>query len=246
MTSNEMISWLLQFQGQKLWDKLYYKFNLKGFPMGETGTTMGGWYNKKIKNIEDFKGIKMRVPGLGGEVFSRLGATVLNMPGNEVVNALKLGVIDAAEWAGAWPDMAMGFHKVAKYYYGPGIHEPSTLNEFIINFGVWNSLTHEFKEIIKNACYANYLEGVSESFSKNAIALRKLKKNKNIQIANFPKEVVKEMLKLSNYIIADNTKNSQDYENIFKSWSETIKLFNSYNNFSEKKYLDYRTTFLQL
>ncbi len=240
MTAREIFSWLIHFDGQELWDNLYSSFNLKGLPMGETGTTMGGWYNKEINKITDFSGIKMRIPGLGAEVASRLGVTALNVPGNEVINSLKLGIIDAAEWAGPWPDRAMGFHKVAKYYYGPGIHEPSTLNEFIINKNIWESLPLNLQEIIKNACYSNYIEGLSESFSNNARTLKLLKNESNIKIRNFSNKIVKEMLKVSYDVVKENTKINSDYRTIFNSWRSTIQLFNDYHNYSEKKYLDYR------
>ena len=243
MTARELFSWLTQFKGQELWDNLYSSFNLKGFPMGETGTTMGGWFNKEINEIKDFKGIKMRIPGLGGEVINRLGGTAINIPGNEVINSLKLGIIDAAEWAGPWPDIAMGFHKVTKYYYGPGVHEPSTLNEFIINKKTWDKLSLRLKIIIQNACYANYIEGLSESFSNNARSLEILINKKDIIIRNYPEEVIYKMLKLSYEIVKEKTKEEKEYAEIYESWINAIKLFSKYHNYSENKYLNYRKNF---
>ncbi len=243
MTSKELFVWLNQGQGQKLWDELYDTFDLKGFPAGDTGTTMGGWFNKEVHSSEDFKGLKMRMPGLGAEVINRMGAISVNLFGGEVVNSLKLGVIDAAEWAGPWPDMMMGFHKVAKYYYGPGIHEPSTLNEFMINKKLWNNLPSVYKEIIKNASYANYAETLSEYFYKNAITLKILKDKHNIKIGHYSAEIVEMFFYHSNKIIKENSKNNFIYKKIYDDWKETISLFNNYHKYSDTEYLKHRLSF---
>ncbi len=240
MTAKEKFIWLQQSNGQFLWDQLYSLYNLKGLPAGNTGTTMGGWFNKEINDIKDFKGIKMRIPGMGGEIINRMGGVAVNIPGSEIITSLKLGVLDAAEWAGPWPDMIMGFHKVAKFYYGPGIHEPGTLNEFVINKGIWDSLSLENKSIITNACYANYLEGLSEYFYKNAKASRVLKEKHNIKIKNFPKKVIKKMLSLSNEIVLENANKDPQYKKIYDSWYDAKKLFNEYHAYSDHEYLNLR------
>ena len=240
MTSKEIFVWLSQGGGQKLWDELYGKFNLKSFPAGDTGTTMGGWFNKKIKNIEDFKGLKMRMPGLGAEVINRMGAVSVNMSGGEVINSLKLGILDAAEWAGPWPDMIMGFHKVAKYYYGPGIHEPSTLCEFMLNKKIWNNLPEAYKEIIKNASYSNYIEVISEYFYKNANTLKVLKNDHNIEIEQYSYEIIESFFKYSREIIEENIKYDIIYKKIYDNWKEAIKIFNEYHKYSDNEYLKLR------
>ncbi|MBF95735.1 MAG: Monocarboxylate 2-oxoacid-binding periplasmic protein [Alphaproteobacteria bacterium MarineAlpha9_Bin4] len=243
MTSKEIFVWLTEGKGQNLWDELYKKFNLKGFPAGDTGTTMGGWFNKKINSVQDFKGLKMRMPGLGAEVINRMGAISVNLSGGEVINSLKLGVLDAAEWAGPWPDMTMGFHKVAKYYYGPGIHEPSTLCEFMINNELWNSFPLEYKEIIKNASYANYIEVVSEYFYKNAKTLAILRNKYGIKIAQYTSEIIEEFFKHSKAIVKENAENDLIYKKIYEDWRKNISIFNSYHKFSDNEYLKLRLKF---
>ena len=240
MTSKELFVWLNQGEGQKLWDELYETFNLKGFPAGDTGTTMGGWFNKEIFDPDDFKGLKMRMPGLGAEVINRMGAVSVNLSGGEVINSLKLGVLDAAEWAGPWPDMTMGFHKVAKYYYGPGIHEPSTVCEFMINKDLWDSFPLEYKEIIKNASYSNYIEVLSEYFYKNSKTLNILKNKHNIKIGHYSPEIIDKFFYYSNEIIEENIKNDLVYKKIYDDWKSTIKLFNEYHKYSDNEYLKYR------
>lgn len=240
MTALEKFIWLSQGEGQHLWDELYSKYNLKGLPMGNTGTTMGGWFKKKINSINDFTGLKMRIPGLGGEVINRMGGIATNISGSEVINALKLGVIDAAEWAGPWPDMSMGFHKVAKYYYGPGVHEPGTLNEFMFNKDVWENLPILYKKIITNASYASYLEGISEVFYNNAKSLILLKEKYNIQVNNYPKKIIKKMLEISRNIVEEKSRDNIEYKKIYDSWHQHLNLFNSFHKVSEQEYLKYR------
>ncbi len=240
MTSKEMFVWLNQGNGQKLWDELYGKYNLKAFPAGDTGTTMGGWFKKKIDTLDDFNGLKMRIPGLGGELINRIGGVSVNLSGGEVISSLKLGVLDAAEWAGPWPDMIMGFHKVAKYYYGPGIHEPNTVCEFMINKNLWENLPNEYQLIIKNASYASYIEVLSEYFFNNAKALKILQNQHKIEINHYPNEVIKKLFDLSKNIIEDNIKNDPIYNDIYKDWAQTINLFNEYHKFSDIKYMSLR------
>ena len=243
MTSKEIFVWLSQGNGQNLWNELYDNFNLISFPAGDTGTTMGGWFNKEIKSPDDFKGLKMRMPGLGAEVINRMGAISVNLSGGEVINSLRLGALDAAEWAGPWPDMTMGFHKVAKFYYGPGIHEPSTLNEFMINKKIWRQLPSEYKEIIKNASYANYIEVLSEYFYKNAIALPILKNKYNIKIQQYSPEIVETFFFHSNSIVKENIKNSKIYKKIYDDWRQTIAIFNEYHRYSDNEYLKIRLNY---
>ena len=182
----------------------------------------------------------MRMPGLGAEVINRMGAVAVNLSGGEVINSLRLGVLDAAEWAGPWPDMTMGFHKVAKFYYGPGIHEPSTLCEFMINKELWNQLPTEYKEIIKNASYANYIEVVSEYFYKNALTLPILRDKYNIKIDQYPKEIVETFFYFSKSIVEENAKSNPIYKKIYEDWINTISIFNEYHKFSDNEYLKLR------
>ncbi|MXX22220.1 MAG: TRAP transporter substrate-binding protein, partial [Rhodospirillales bacterium] len=120
LVAQEHNAWVYHGGGQELWDELYAEFGLKAFLAGNSGTQMGGWFQKEINSIEDFQGLKMRIPGLGAEVINRLGATAVNLPGGEIMPALQSGVIDATKWGGPWNDLAFGFYKITKNYSGPG------------------------------------------------------------------------------------------------------------------------------
>ena len=133
LNAQEMNGWLHYGGGLELWREVYAPFNLLPFAGGSTGVQMAGWFNREINSLDDFKGLKMRIPGLGGEVFTRAGGTSVSMPGGEIFTSLQTGVIDAAEWVAPYNDLAFGFHNVVKYYYYPGWHEPGAMLEFIVN-----------------------------------------------------------------------------------------------------------------
>ncbi|MDN3719971.1 hypothetical protein QW131_14160 [Roseibium salinum] len=140
--------------GQSLWDELYAPFGLKPVMAGNTGVQMGGWFRKEVNSLADLKGLKIRMPGLGGEVMRRLGATPVGLPPGELFQALQSGVLDATEFLGPWSDRAMGFHKVAKSYYTPGFHEPNGTGEAIFNRVALDGLPEELRIIVLEACRA--------------------------------------------------------------------------------------------
>ena len=148
----ELNGWLYYGGGLDLWRELYAPFNLIPIPCGNTGVQMGGWFNKQINTVDDLKGLKMRIPGLGGEVLRRAGGTPITLPGAEIFTSLQTGAIDATEWVGAYNDVSFGLHKAAKYYYYPGWHEPGTTLEALLNKKAFESLPADLQSIVKNAC----------------------------------------------------------------------------------------------
>ncbi len=149
-----MNAWLYHGGGQKLWEEVYAPFNLVPMPMGNTGVQMTGWFRKPIEKVEDFRGLKMRIPGLAGKVYASLGVDVKLLPGGEIFPALERGVIDAAEFVGPYQDRRLGLHKAAKYYYTTGWHETSTVTELIVNKRAWDSLPDDLKESVRAAAAA--------------------------------------------------------------------------------------------
>ena len=145
LTAQEQNGWLYFGGGKQLWDELYDPFGLIAFPAGNTGCQMGGWFNRELKSIKDIKGLKMRMPGLGGEVFSKLGGSAQVIPPQDLFTSMQSGLIDALEWVGPWNDISLGFHKVSKYYYGPAFHEAGPTLEFMVNKQEYNSLTDDLK-----------------------------------------------------------------------------------------------------
>ena len=137
LTNMELNGWIYYGGGLDLYRELYQPFNLVPFPTGNTGVQMGGWFNKEINSIDDLKGLKMRIPGMGGEVLRRAGGTPVVLAGAEVFTALQTGAIDATEWVGPYNDSSYGLHKAAKYYYYPGWHEPGPGLETIVHKDAW-------------------------------------------------------------------------------------------------------------
>ena len=218
VTAQEHNAWINYAGGQKLWDKLYSDFGLKPFMGGNSGTQMGGWFLKEINSIEDFKGLKMRIPGLAAEVLNRMGGTAVALPGGEIMPSLQSGAIDATEWVGPWNDLAFGFYKITKFYYGPGFHEPSSCLECSINLDAYNSLDNDLKSIIKTACEAENNRMISEFTAANIEAQKKLVEQHNVLIRNFPQDVFNLMLKLSKEVVSETASEGKINKEIYNSW----------------------------
>ncbi len=191
MTNNETVAWLRFGGGQALWDEIYAQFGLKGFHAGSTSVQMAGWFNREIKSVDDVKGLKMRIPGLGGEALRKLGATIVNLPVGEIFGALQSGAIDATEWVGPWQDLAAGFYKVTKYYYWPGMHEPATINEITVNKAKFDALPKDIQQIFAWGCGDEHLQATAENDANNAGALETLIRQHNVQLKKLPDDFIK-------------------------------------------------------
>ena len=203
LTAGELAGWVYHGGGQELWDRLAAGFNIKPFQVGNTGAQMGGWFNKEINGIEDFKGLKIRMPGLGGEVLSRIGATPVSLPGAKIFPALHSGAIDATEWAGPWNDLALGFYKVAKYYYYPGFHEPGTALSVGINLKVWESLSADHQAIFSKATAAENAVSRAEFNAQNATALNTLRRKHHVDLRRFTDDVLKALGFAAGAVVGD-------------------------------------------
>lgn len=189
MNAQQMNAWLYSGGGLKLWEKLYADVGLVPFPGGNTGVQMGGWFNREINTIEDFKGLKMRIPGVGSKVLKKAGGAPVLLPGGELYTGLERGVIDATEWIGPYHDYKMGFYQIAKYYYTPGWHEAGTTLEFFINKPKFDALEPDLQAILRTAAARVNVWMLSEFEAKNTIYLEKLIEAK-VDIRKFPDEVL--------------------------------------------------------
>jgi TRAP-type mannitol/chloroaromatic compound transport system substrate-binding protein len=201
MTVLEMNGWLYHGGGLELYRELYESFNLVPFPAGNTGVQMGGWFNKEINSLADLQGLKMRIPGLGGEVLKRAGGTPVNLPGAEIFTALQTGSIDATEWVGPYNDVAFGLHKAARYYYYPGWQEPGPVLECILNRDAWRSLPEDLKSIISIACSAVNDQMTAEFTAFNARSLQQLENEAGVEIRPFPADVLRELRAITDELI---------------------------------------------
>jgi TRAP-type mannitol/chloroaromatic compound transport system substrate-binding protein len=218
LTATEIDSWIYHGGGQELWDDLSKGFNIKAMPVGNTGVQMGGWFNKEINSLDDFKGLTMRMPGLGGEVLRKIGATAVALPGGEIFPALQSGAIDATEWVGPWNDLAFGFYRIAKFYYWPGFHEPGTSLSTGINLDVWNDLTPAQRAIITAAAQAENTYMLAEFNAQNGAALNTLVKEHNVQLKQFPEDVMKAIGKASGEVLAELAAADETVKKIYDSF----------------------------
>jgi len=167
---------------------------------------MAGWFNKEINSLSDLKGLKMRIPGLGGDVLKRAGGTPVNIPGGEIYSSLKSGAIDATEWIGPYNDLAFGFYKAAKYYYTPGWHEPGTAMECMINEKAFNELPADLQSIVRNAIKVANADMLAEYTARNQQALHTLLTKHNVQLRHFPDSVLKELKTISAQVVEEQAK----------------------------------------
>jgi TRAP-type mannitol/chloroaromatic compound transport system substrate-binding protein len=203
LNANEQNSWIQFGGGQELADKVYGELGCKFFASGNTGVQAGGWFNKEINSLEDYKGLKMRIPGLGGEVVKAAGGNVVNLPGGEIPPALASGTIDATEWVGPYNDLAFGLYKSAKFYYYPGWHEPGTVLDNFISLTAWETLSDDLKAIIQTAnAYANAYV-LNEFNANNNQSLDTLVNKHGVVLKKFPDEVLSGLGKLSGEVIGD-------------------------------------------
>ncbi|MEC9347945.1 MAG: TRAP transporter substrate-binding protein [Pseudomonadota bacterium] len=189
MTTIEWNAWIKFKDGQALWDELSGSFGIKSLPVGATGTQAGGWFNKEINSREDLKGLKMRIPGLGGSVMSKLGVSTVSLPGGQIYENLVSGAVDATEWVGPYNDYFMKFYEAAKYYYTAGMHEPGGGLAFGMNASFWGSLTNWEKAIIEAACYEEHAAQFEEACANNGAYLTKLVNDHGVQIRDFSDDV---------------------------------------------------------
>jgi TRAP-type mannitol/chloroaromatic compound transport system substrate-binding protein len=191
LTPTEMKTWIYFGGGQQLWDELAAPYKVKPFLVGNPGVQMAGWFRREINSLEDFRGIKMRMGGFGGEVLRRVGANAVLLAGGDIFPALQTGTIDATEWVGPWNDMAMGFYRVAKFYYAPGWHEPSSNVSAGINLDVWNSFSPSDKEVLRQACHAENDLMECEFKFNDTIALDQLVNQHGVQLRTLSDDVLK-------------------------------------------------------
>lgn len=238
MTAEEVNSWMHYGGGYELWRKMYARYNLYPLLGGNTNIQMGGWFRKEINSLNDLQGLKMRVPGLGGEVYSKLGVNPILLPAGEIYTALERGVIDATEWVGPALDMKMGFYKVAPYYYS-GWHEPGSILELSFNLQRWKKLPDEHKAILEMASEEMNSKMAYEFHTRNTFALDDLKQL-GVKLRSFPDDVIRAAKKGLDDVIEIQSKKSEDFAEVYKSASDFLKASKHYTDISLKKYLNIR------
>lgn len=240
MTAQEMNGWLHYGGGLELWQEVYKPFGLIPLAAGNTGVQMAGWFNKEINTLEDLQGLKMRIPGLGGEVLERAGGTAVSMPGGEVFTALQTGVIDATEWVGPYNDRALGLHTVASYYYYPGWHEPGATTEVIINAEAWQSLPDDLQAMVTAAARAVNEDLLSEFTIRNAQALDVLIEEHGVELRRLPDDVLARLQLAAAEVVAEISEDNELAQRVHDSYTEHLELMSRYHEITEQAYINAR------
>lgn len=240
LTAQETNGWLYYGGGMELWREVYEPFNIIPLAGGNTGVQLAGWFNKEINSLEDLKGLKMRLPGVAGEVLKRAGGTAVTIPGGELYTSLQTGVIDATEWVGPYNDLALGLHEVAKYYYYPGWHEPGAALELIVNKNAYNSLPKDLQLMVETVARAVNQDMLDLYTARNNAALVELSQKHQVQLRRFPDEVVKRLHQLSDQVLAEMASKDPMTMKVYESYTTFLEGVTDYHHISEQAYINAR------
>ncbi len=238
LTASQQNAWLYYGGGLEAMRKLYADLGIINFPGGNSGTQMGGWFKRQVNNIDDFKDLKIRVPGLGGKIMERLGAKISVLSGEKIFKALETGEIDAAEWKNPHADQTLGLNKVAPYYYYPGWWEPGTSYEFQVNLEQWNKLPQEYQEIFQGAAnYANQ-KMLTKFNAVNGKVLKSLVIG-GTKVLPFSPEILQVFYQTAFEMYEEIASQDNDFRQIYENWKkfrEQIYLWNYFNEISFANY----------
>ncbi|MEO0619012.1 MAG: TRAP transporter substrate-binding protein [Pseudomonadota bacterium] len=240
----EMNAWMYHGDGQKLLDEIAGEYGLKCLPAGSTGVQMGGWFNKEINSADDLKGLKMRIPGLGGDVMAKLGASPVSLPGGQIYENLVSGAIDATEWVGPWNDYAMKFYEAAKFYYYPGMHEPASQLDLGMNAEWYGKLTDFQKAAIAAACQAENNDLMAEYNAKNGQFLAKLRNEHGVKLRRFNEDVYDSFGEAAEEVFSTVVDHSPLAKKIHESFLNARKEYGAWMNLSDGAYLQERNRVL--
>ena len=245
MTAAEVMGWIDWGGGQQLWDELSNSFNIQAFQAGNTGHQTGGWFRREMNSLEDFRGLKMRMPGLGGEVLRRLGGSAVRLAGGEIYQSLQSGAIDATEWVGPWNDLALGLYREAPYYYAPGFHEPGASLSVGINLQVWESLTPSEKAMVKTACKAANDASIGEYTVRNAAALDTLREEHGIEPRLFGLDIMEKILRVSEDVVAELADAGGIVARVYESYLGARNSTRRWTEISDGRYIQARAASLE-
>lgn len=240
LTYTEMNAWIRFGGGQELWDKLAEEYGLKNLMCGNTGSQMGGWFRKEMNSADDFKGLKMRMPGLGGDVLAKLGASPVSLPGGQIYENLISGAVDATEWVGPWNDLAMKFYEAAKYYYYPGMHEPGSMLAAGINKDFWESLSKPDQLMIEAAAAMENDVMMAEFNAKNGAALATLINEQGVILKQFSDDIYDSFGEAADEVFAETVAHSDLAREVHESFLAARAEIGAWQKISDQDYLRQR------
>ena len=239
LNAQQQNAWLYEGGGLTKLREIYAsKFNVIQFPAGNTGTQMGGWFRNEVKTLNDLKGLKMRIPGLGGQVMAKLGVTVQTLPGGEIFQALQTGAIDAAEWVGPYDDEKLGLNKVAKFYYYPGWWEPGPTLEVQVNLDEWKKLPPQYQAALETAAFQSNTTMLARYDTRNSESLEKLLKT-GTQLRAYSQEILEAAEKASFALYDEFAAKDADFKAVYEQWKPFRDRMYAWNNLNEGSFVRY-------
>lgn len=240
MNATEMNAWLHYGGGMELWREIYEPFGVIPFAGGNSGVQMAGWFKKEINSVEDFNGLSMRIPGLGGEVLNKLGGVPVTLRGDQIFTSLQTGAIDATEWVGPYNDLAFGLHNAATYYYHSGWHEPGTVLEFIVNKEAFDALPKDLQAIVEVATRAVNQDMLDEYTARNNNAMQQLINEHNVDVRPLPEDVLAALRLATAEVLAEKSAENADFARIYQSYKSFYEGVRQYHELSEQAYYENR------
>ena len=232
LTARQQNAWIYQGGGMKLLRDLFAGYNIVNFPGGNTGTQMGGWFRREVKNLADLKGLKMRIPGLGGEIMSRLGVVPQTLAGGDIYPALEKGTIDATEWVGPYDDEKLGFYKVAKHYYSPGYWEPGPTVSFYVSAKEWAKLPPAYKAAFEVAAAEANAIMLAQYDARNPQALVSLLQ-KGVKLHRYPTDVLQAAQKVAFELYEEESSKNPAFKKIYTEWKKFRTLAHGWSGLAE-------------
>ena len=240
LSCTELPGWLYYGGGQELWDEAYAEFGLKPFYSGSSGVQAGGWFRREINTLDDLRGLRIRIAGLGGEVMRRIGAAVVLTPPGEIFAAMQAGTVDAAEWVGPWNDLAFGLHQVADYYYVPAFHEPGPGLEVAVNRDRFEALPADLQAIVRYAV-SSVSDATTADFTyHNITALGPLIDDHGVQVRQFPDDIVAEFGRVTREVLADLAAEDAMTARVYESYRAFLDQAVHYNDLMDREMLRQR------
>jgi TRAP-type mannitol/chloroaromatic compound transport system substrate-binding protein len=239
LNNRQQNAWLYYGGGLELLRELFKKNGMVQIPCGNVGVQMGGFYRKEINSVDDLKGLKFRIGGLGGTILAKLGVVPQQIPTGDIYPSLERGTIDAAEWIGPYDDEKLGLYKVAKYYYYPGWWEGSAMITLLINAPRYEALPQLYKDALDAACAEQNVMMMAKYDAKNPQALRRLVAA-GVQLRQFPRPVLDACYKATFETYDELAAKSEDFRNIYASWRKFLDESNLWFRLAENNLDNYR------
>ncbi len=239
LDTRQQLAWLHHGGGIDLMREIYADFGIRPFVCGGTGGQMGGWFRNPVNTVADLQGLRMRIPGIGGEIMSRLGATVQVLAGGEIYAALERGTIDATEWVGPYDDEELGFHEIAKNYYYPGWWEPGLTGSLQVGQEAWDSLPTPYQEVFQSAADETTVWMISSYDARNPAAIARLQQDNGVTLRPFSEEILTAAAQESEAFLQEQASQDATFRRVYDSWNTFRTQAFSYSAGNELAYASF-------